>query len=109
MSTQSTIADWGARQASESADESPLHERVLENIDGAAYRGRNGRAPTEEDEGSDNVVETTCEECGGRVSKRYARVQGLRGRVHACPNCTTEESLLKGAAAGQYPGGDLLE
>lgn len=43
---------------------------------------------------------TTCSDCGGFVTKDFARTFGDRDdEVHACPDCTTWTAVKKGAAA----------
>ena len=42
-----------------------------------------------------------CQNCGGHVSERFARVMGdADDTVHACPRCDSKGALLAGTAAG---------
>lgn len=42
----------------------------------------------------------TCEDCGGHVSRQYARVMGLNGAVQGCPDCKTKSEMFEGAGVG---------
>lgn len=68
----------------------------------AALQGgaRYGRRPTTSDDQERNI-NTSCQNCDGHVSRRYVRVNGVNGTVHACPGCADTSALLNGAAAGR--------
>lgn len=107
MSTQSTIGDWGTRQTTEQADESPLHERVLEDVDGARY-SRDWSGMHNGD--TDRPPRTRCQGCGSHVDPDYHRVnEDPDGVLHACQSCATMAELQRGAGAGiAHEAGDRL-
>lgn len=42
----------------------------------------------------------TCENCGGHVTERYARVfGGNSGELHGCPACRSNSDMMEGAGA----------
>lgn len=47
----------------------------------------------------------TCENCGGHVTARYARVFGdNRDRIFGCPSCMSSAELREGRATHGYEG-----
>lgn len=48
----------------------------------------------------------TCNNCGGEVTLRFARVFGTNDdEVYACPECTTMTEILQAGAAAFGPAG----
>lgn len=79
-------------------DETAANE-VLDG--GARYRPSTDPTPTTDDSTATSGIDPECRGCGGHVSRRYVRVMGVDGRVHACPDCADTTAIENGAAAGR--------
>lgn len=75
-------------------------EEALEG--GARYR----QIARDQSEGTP-AIDQYCTDCGGHVSRKYVKVNGVDGQIHACPDCSDTSERLNGAAAGRERRGTL--
>lgn len=88
--------DEDEQEEDEEGQQSEIERARAEALEG----GHRYRQVARDHTGETWSIDQYCQNCGGHVSRDYVRVHGVRGKIHACPECTDHSAIFRGAAAG---------